>query len=153
ESFRRWRLRRAFAAYLSPHMADRIAESGFDLSPGGKEIDATILFTDLEGFTRMSETMPPAEGSRVLISYFNETTRAILDRNGTIIKYMGDAVMAAWGAPLADARPAQNAVLAALGMRQAGSKDITGRRLRTRFGINSGLVLAGNLGSEFRFDY
>jgi len=153
ETWRRLKLRRAFAAYLSPHMADRIADSDFDLALGGKEIHATIMFTDLEGFTSMTERMPPSEVSRILISYFTETTRAILEKDGTIIKYMGDAVMATWGAPLANPRSAQTAVEAALEMRKAGGKEIAGRHFRTRIGINSGLVLAGNLGSEFRFDY
>lgn len=153
EARRRKKLRRAFAAYLSPHLADRIADSDFDLSLGGKEVEATVMFTDLEGFTRMSETLPPAEVSRILTSYFSETTRAILNEDGTILKYMGDAVMAVWGAPLVEPRPALRAVMAAIGMQRAGRKEIAGRLLRTRFGINSGTVLAGNLGSEFRFDY
>lgn len=153
ESRRRRQIRRAFAAYTSPHMADRIANSDFDLSLGGKEVHATIMFTDLEGFTAMTEKMPPSEVSRILISYFTETTRAILEKDGMIIKYMGDAVMATWGAPVTNPRSAQTAVEAALGMRQASGKDIAGRRFRTRIGINSGLVLAGNLGSQFRFDY
>jgi adenylate cyclase len=152
-SQRRRQLRNAFAVYLSPHMADRIAGSDFDLSLGGKEVRATVMFTDLEGFTSMTEKLPPAEVSRILISYFNETTRAILENNGTIIKYMGDAVMAVWGAPMPEPRSAQMAVRAALGMRQSGGREIGGRRFRTRFGINTGLVLAGNLGSEYRFDY
>jgi adenylate cyclase len=153
ESRRRRKLRRAFAAYLSPHMADRISDSDVDVGLGGKEVHATVMFTDLEGFTSMTEKMPPAEVSRILIAYFNATTRAILEKDGTIIKYMGDAVMAVWGAPLAHPRAAQTAVLAALGMRQAGNEEIAGRRFRTRIGLNSGMVLAGNLGSEFRFDY
>ncbi len=153
ESRRRRKLRRAFASYLSPYMADRIADSDFDLSLGGKEVEATIMFTDLEGFTSMTETLPPAEVSRILTSYFNETTRAILEQDGTIIKYMGDAVMAIWGAPVPEPRQAERAVLAAWGMIQAGRKEIAGRALRTRIGINSGKVLAGNLGSDFRFDY
>jgi len=102
---------------------------------------------------RMSETLPPAEVSRILTSYFSETTRAILNEDGTILKYMGDAVMAVWGAPMVEPRPALRAVMAAIGMQRAGRKEIAGRLLRTRFGINSGTVLAGNLGSEFRFDY
>src|SRR5262249_18520246 len=124
-----------------------------DLSLGGKEVEATVMFTDLEGFTKMSESLPPKEVSRVLTSYFNLTTRAILEQDGTIIKYIGDAVMAVWGAPLTDPKHAQRAVLAAWGMHQAGLQEIEGRRLRTRIGINTGLVLAGNLGSTFRFDY
>jgi adenylate cyclase len=150
---RRQRLRRAFAIHLSPYMADRISESDYDLSPGGKEVEATVMFTDLEGFSQMSETLPPTEVSKLLIAYFTETTRAIFDQDGTIIKYIGDSVMAAWGAPLADPRPAERAVMAAIGVRKAGLKEFHGRRLRTRIGINSGKVLAGNLGSEFRSDW
>ena len=114
---------------------------------------ATIMFTDLEGFTAMTEKMPPSEVSRILISYFTETTRAILEKDGMIIKYMGDAVMAAWGTLPPNPRSAQTAVEAALKMRKAGGREIAGRHFRTRIGINTGLVLAGNLGSEFRFDY
>jgi adenylate cyclase len=153
EARRRRKLRGAFASYLSPYMADQIANSEFDLSLGGKEVEATIMFTDLEGFTNMSETLPPAEVSRILTSYFNQTTRAILEQDGTIIKYMGDAVFAAWGTPMPEPRHAERAVLAAWGMFQSGQKEIAGRTLRTRIGINSGMVLAGNLGSDFRFDF
>jgi adenylate cyclase len=134
-------------------MAARVANSDVDLSLGGKEMHATIMFTDLEGFTAMTERMPPAEVSRILISYFTETTRAILEKDGMIIKYMGDAVMAAWGTLPPNPRSAQTAVEAALKMRKAGGKEIAGRHFRTRIGVNTGLVLAGNLGSEFRFDY
>jgi len=153
ESRRRIKLRRAFASYLSPYMADQIADSEVDLTLGGKEVEATIMFTDLEGFTAMSETLPPTEVSRILTSYFNETTRAILEQDGTIIKYMGDAVFAAWGTPMPEPRHAERAVLAAWGMFQSSQKEIAGRILRTRIGINSGMVLAGNLGSDFRFDF
>lgn len=153
ESRRKRELRRAFASYLSPYMADQIANSEFDLSLGGKEVEATIMFTDLEGFTNMSESLPPAEVSRILISYFNETTRAIREQDGTTIKYMGDAVLAVWGTPMPEPRHAERAVLAAWGMFQSGQKKIAGRILRTRIGINSGMVLAGNLGSDFRFDF
>jgi adenylate cyclase len=150
---RRMMLRRAFGVYLSPYMADQIANQGFDLTLGGKEVEATVMFTDLQGFTKMSESLAPAEVSRILTSYFNLTTRAILDQDGTIIKYIGDAVMAVWGAPLPDSKHAERAVLAAWGMHVAGKQEIAGRRLRTRIGVNTGMVLAGNLGSDFRFDY
>jgi adenylate cyclase len=153
ESVRRRRLRRAFGLYLSPYMADEIANSDFDPSLGGKEVEATVMFTDLEGFTKMAEPLTPTEVSNILISYFNQTSKAILDLDGTVIKYIGDAVMAAWGAPLPDPNHPQTAVSAALAMHRAGEKEIEGRRLRTRFGINTGICLAGNLGSDTRFDY
>jgi len=153
ESRRRRKLRRAFAAYASPYMADQIANSDFDPAPGGKVVEATIMFTDLEGFTNMSEGLLPSELSRILISYFSLTTRAIFEQDGIVIKFIGDAVMAAWGAPVPDQNHAERSVLAAWGMYQAGQREIEGRRFRTRFGINTGAVLAGNLGSDVRFDF
>jgi adenylate cyclase len=150
---RRQMLRQAFGLYLSPYMAERIANSQFDLSLGGTEVEATVMFTDLEGFTKMSESLAPQEVSKILTTYFNQTTRVILHEQGTIIKYIGDAVMAVWGAPMADERHAERAVIAAWGMNQAGKERVEGRQLRTRIGINTGKVLAGNLGSDFRFDY
>lgn len=146
-------LRRAFGSYLSPAMADRIAESRFSLELGGEEVEASVMFTDLEGFTSMSETLPPAEVSRMLVAYFDETTGAILREDGTIVKYIGDAVMAVWGAPLPDPRHAERAAQAAWEMHRAGEKEIAGRRFRTRIGIGTGRVLSGNLGSRYRFDY
>jgi class 3 adenylate cyclase len=146
-------MRKAFSNYLSPHLVKRIATSEFELGLGGKEVEATILFTDLEGFTPMAESLPPAQVSEILVTYFNRITTHILDHEGTIIKYVGDSVMAVWGAPLADARQAERAVLAACGIAEASQQPFGGRHLRTRIGINSGRALAGNLGSFFRFDY
>ena len=96
ESRRRKELRNAFGFYLSPEMADKIANSDFNLRPGGEIVEATVLFTDLENFTTLSEDLDPNEVSAILIAYFEQTTRCILEKKGTIIKYVGDAVMAAW---------------------------------------------------------
>lgn len=152
-SRREKQMSKAFSIYLPPHLVKRMAATDFQLSLGGKEVEATILFTDLEGFTTMSESLPPAEVSKILTGYFNRITTHILEQEGTIIKYIGDAVMAVWGAPLADPRQAERAVLAARGIAEASQQPFGGRRLRTRIGINSGKALAGNLGSSFRFDY
>jgi adenylate cyclase len=153
ESRRRKELRRAFGFYLSPQMADKIANSDFDLRPGGRIVDATVIFTDLENFTTLSEDLDPTEVSAILIAYFEQTTRCILEKRGTIIKYIGDAVMAAWGAPISEPAHAASAVEAACDLRALTQIEVRGRKLRTRIGINSGKVLAGNLGSSFRFDY
>jgi adenylate cyclase len=153
ESRRRKELRKAFGFYLSPQMADKIANSDFDLRPGGRIVDATVIFTDLENFTTLSEDLDPAEVSAILIAYFEQTTRCILEKRGTIIKYIGDAVMAAWGAPIAEPAHAVSAVEAACDLRALTQIEVRGKKLRTRIGINSGKVLAGNLGSTFRFDY
>ena len=153
ESRRRKELRAAFGFYLSPQMADKIANSDFDLRPGGEIVEATVIFTDLESFTTLSEDLDPAEVSAILIAYFEQTTRCILEKKGTIIKYVGDAVMAAWGAPIEEPAHAMRAAEAACDLRALIEIEVRGKRLRTRVGVNSGKVLAGNLGSSFRFDY
>lgn len=153
ESRRRKELRRAFGFYLSPQMADRIADSDFDLKPGGKLVDATVIFTDLENFTGLSENLDPAEVSEILTSYFGQTTKCILENKGTIIKYVGDAVFAAWGAPIDEPHHAMRAAETACDLRCLSELVVRGKTLRTRVGIHSGKVLAGNLGSSYRFDY
>lgn len=153
ETRRRKELRRAFGFYLSPQMADRIADSDFDLKPGGKLVDVTVIFTDLESFTTISENLDPAEVSEILTSYFGQTTKCILENKGTIIKYIGDAVFAAWGAPIDEPQHAMRAAETACDLRCLSELVVGGKTLRTRVGIHSGRVLAGNLGSSYRFDY
>lgn len=153
ESRRRKELRRAFGFYLSPQMADKIADSDFDLKPGGKVVDVTVIFTDLESFTSISEDLDPAEVSEILTSYFGQTTKCVLENGGTILKYIGDAVFAAWGAPIDEPHHAMRAAETACDLRRLSELVVHGKTLRTRVGIHSGKVLAGNLGSAFRFDY
>ncbi|MEY2498723.1 MAG: adenylate cyclase, partial [Verrucomicrobiota bacterium] len=153
ESRRRKELRRAFGFYLSPQMADKIADSDFDLKPGGKLVEVTVIFTDLESFTSISENLDPAEVSEILTSYFGQTTKCILENKGTIIKYIGDAVFAAWGAPVDEPQHAMRAAETACDLRCLSELVVRGKTLRTRIGIHSGKVLAGNLGSSYRFDY
>lgn len=157
----RWKLRGAFKSYMSDEQARQIDEDEVSLELGGKEVNATIFFSDLAGFTAMSEGLPPQSVSKALISYFERATEGILDNGGTIIKYMGDAVMATWGAPLKVDREADRAIDAAIQMQVASALPITletadgiiQQVLETRVGINSGPGLAGNLGSRRRFDY
>jgi adenylate cyclase len=112
------------------------------------------VFTDLNGFTAVAEELDdPIKVSELLIEYFTKTSRCILENQGTIIKYIGDAVMAAWGAPVADADHACNAALAAWQLREASKLVVGGRVLTTRVGLSTGTVAAGNLGSPYRFDY
>ncbi len=154
EERRRTRLRNAFGHYLSENMADRIADGDFDLTPGGEVVEATIIFTDLQGFTGLSEGLGnPAKLSEVLIAYFTNTTQHVLENEGTIIKYIGDAVLAVWGAPVPDPAQAVRATRAAWRMHVASGKEVLGHQLITRVGVHTGEVLAGNLGSAFRFDY
>lgn len=157
----RWKLRRAFKSYMSDEQARQIDEDDVSLEPGGKEIEVTVLFSDLAGFTSMSEGLPPQALAKALIAYFESATEGILNNNGTIIKYIGDAVLATWGAPLKTDRKAGRAIDAAIQMQVAARTPVTletdngniEQVLETRVGINHGLVLAGNLGSSRRFDY
>ncbi|MGL4401078.1 MAG: CHASE2 domain-containing protein [Luteolibacter sp.] len=157
----RWKLRNAFKSYMSAEQARQIDEDEVSLELGGKEVEATVLFSDLAGFTSMSEGLPPQAVSKALISYFETATEGILDNQGTIIKYIGDAVVASWGAPVKGHREADHAIDAAIQMQMASARPISLETkdgivdtiLETRVGINTGQVLAGNLGSSRRFDY
>lgn len=154
ETRRRSELRRAFAFYLSPEMADRIAESDFDLQPGAQLVEATVVFTDLEGFTALAEELhDPIRTSELLIEYFTKTSQCILQNHGTIIKYIGDSVLAAWGAPVTDLNHPIDAARSAWELHQASKLVVLGRVLVTRLGLSTGMVAAGNLGSPTRFDY
>ncbi len=151
---RRAAFRRAFARYVSPHLAEQIANSELSLEPGGIVVEATLLFTDLEGFTTMSEQLDdPTRLAELLTDYFTRTTTHVFETDGTVLKFIGDAVFAVWGAPAADPRHAAKAALAACRMHAASQFEVHGRKLRTRIGVHTGAVLAGNLGSIHHFDY
>ena len=151
----------AFGKYLSPEMAKQISTQDVDLKPGGKIITGTIMFTDLEGFTSLSEELDdPARLSHILATYFTQCTGHVLELKGTIAKFIGDAVLAVWGAPLADEDHVRNAVLSAWRLHKDSDILIDGKpllvrgkKVRTRIGVHTGQVLAGNLGSEQRFDW
>jgi len=154
ERRKRQRLVGAFAGYLSPVMVNRIIESDVGPKLGGEMRDVTAMFTDLQDFTSLSDSANPQEIGDILNTYFEIATKDILEKDGTIIKYIGDAVMAIWGAPLDDLEQADHAVEASWGMIQSTrNKKIYGHSLHTRIGINSGPCLVGNLGSPYRFDY
>jgi adenylate cyclase len=163
EERRKRKLRSAFGFYLSPDLASEIAERDFTLAPGGEKVLATMVFTDLEGFTTLSEKLgDSARLGEVLTGYFTRTTDEILAEKGTVIKFIGDAVFAAWGAPLPQADQAERAVRAAWKLSQVSEMDVpipqadgttVNVHVRTRIGIHTGEALAGNLGSARRFDY
>ena len=113
-----------------------------------------MLFTDLEGFTPLTEELRnPELMTQVLLKYFAQTTAPILQNEGTVINFVGDAVTAVWGAPLAEPDHARKAALAAWRLHQSARIEVDGHKLRTRVGLHTGRVLAGNVGSEERFDY
>ena len=150
-------IKRAFGLYLSPEMIRRIAEDPDAVNLGGQEIVGTAVFTDIKGFTSIAEGMSAEETAGMLNAYFSDATRHVFDAGGTLIKYIGDAVFAIWGAPIARDDHATQACIAALALARAqdaeGASETPVSRLVTRIGVHTGPMLVGNLGSAQRFDY
>ncbi|KPQ20809.1 CHASE2 domain-containing protein [Halomonas sp. HL-93] len=155
---KRWVAER-FGQYIPPKLVDDMVHSGQGMSLQGEEREMTVLFSDVRGFTAFSEMIPPAELTRVMNRLLTPLTQAIHSYNGTIDKYMGDAMMAFWGAPLEDHRHAEHALEGAFAM-QAALDDINqtftqeGKpALSMGVGLNTGLMSVGNMGSSFRMAY
>lgn len=147
-------LREAFAKYLSPQMLDRLTAEGFKMRVGGEKIEAAMMFTDLENFTDLCEKVgDPERIVRTLNEYFEQTTSHIFDDDGVVIKFIGDAIFAAWGAPLAEPQAALKAARAAWKLGNTEKISIDGTVLNTRIGVHFGEVVAGNIGSARRVDY
>jgi adenylate cyclase len=155
---KRW-LRQAFGRYVAPSVVESIIRDPSRLELGGEELETTVLFADLEGFTHFSEAMAPQALIKLLNDYFTPMTRIIMAHRGTLDKYIGDALMALWGAPVPQSDHALRACQAALEMEQAMAElqktwQAQGLPLLTaRFGLHTGPVVAGNVGSRERFDY
>ena len=146
-------IRAAFAKYLSPQMLDRLTAEGFRTNLGGEKIHAAMMFTDLEAFTDMCERIhDPERIVEILNDYFERTTGSILHDDGIIIKFIGDAIFAAWGAPLIDPEAPVKAARAAWRLFE-NKLVVDGEELRTRVGLHFGEVVAGNIGSSRRVDY
>lgn len=146
----------AFRKYLPADVVRRLIKEGVEAKPGGSQRNLTILFADVAGFTGLSERL----GERVvplLSAYLDLTSQAIQAERGTIDKFIGDAVMAFWGAPEENPQHASAACRAALRAARAlaanGLKDDHGKPLDIRIGINSGDVVVGNIGSQSRLNY
>jgi adenylate cyclase len=160
-------IRSAFRRYLSPALVERLAENPDLLRLGGERREMTFLFCDIRGFTSIAEShQDDPEGlTRLLNRFLTAMTDVIDRRRGTIDKYMGDAIMAFWNAPLDDPDHAAHACMAALEMmtaleklnadleREAAADGRTPVRIRIGIGVNSGACLVGNLGSQQHFDY
>jgi len=161
----RGRVRSAFSRYLSPQLVKRVADDPQQLRLGGESRELTMLFSDIRGFTSISEGMTPEELTSFINGFLTPMTEIILEHSGTIDKYMGDAIMAFWNAPLDDPHHAENACRAALKMRDRlaalntqwrQAAETEGRKpqlIQVGIGLNSGACVVGNLGSDQRFDY
>jgi class 3 adenylate cyclase/CHASE2 domain-containing sensor protein len=152
-------LRRAFAFYLAPAVIDRLVEADRPPMLGGETREVSILFSDLASFTSISESLTPEALVDLLNTYLTAMTDIVEAHGGFVDKYIGDAIVAVFGAPLDDPAHAQQAVEAALDCR-ARLRDLRGqlslpdnRELAARIGVNTGPTLVGNIGSQRRFNY
>ncbi len=152
-------LKSAFRYYLSPHVIERVIDDPKQLRLGGVKRDVTSFFSDVAGFTSISEALGPEALVSLLNVYLSEMTDIILDSGGTLDKYEGDAIVAFWNAPLDIPDHALRACRAALAcqkrlaeMAPEFEKRI-GRPVRARIGLNTGPAVVGNMGSTRRFDY
>jgi len=167
EERRRRRIRAAFGQYVSRDLVDTLSENEEGLRLGGETRDLTLLFSDVRGFTAIAESYreDPAGLTQLMNRLLTLLSKAILERGGTIDKFMGDAVMAFWNAPLAHPDHARSACAAALGMITAVERLNRERAAEARaegadflplnvgIGINTGTCTVGNMGSDMRFDY
>ncbi|MDO8399915.1 MAG: adenylate/guanylate cyclase domain-containing protein [Bradyrhizobium sp.] len=167
EQKQRRQIRSAFGQYLSPALIEQLAQSPEKLQLGGEEREMTIMFSDVRGFTTISESYKhDPQGLTALMNRFlTPLTNAILDRKGTIDKYMGDAIMAFWNAPLDDNQHEINACEAALDMLERIDQLNQEREIEAQdgghvyipinvgVGLNTGVCVVGNMGSNLRFDY
>ena len=167
EQKQRQQIRSAFGFYLSPHMVEQLARSPEKLVLGGEERRMTILFSDVRGFTTISEHYKddPQGLTHLMNRFLTPLTNAIIERQGTIDKYIGDAIMAFWNAPVDDPEQEANACDAALEMQaRAAALNVELKQeaeanggvympLRVGIGLNTGPCVVGNMGSDFRFNY
>ncbi len=141
-----------FGKYVPESVAKQIVAGGAALEP--KQVLATILFTDIESFTTLAESIPPKQVVQTLNEYFPAVIEPITRYGGVVNQFQGDAMLVTFNVPLEDSAHADNAVKAAIGIQQASnSRTFAGLPLRTRIGINSGEVIAGNIGAGDRFNY
>ncbi|MBB5274474.1 adenylate cyclase [Rhizobium rosettiformans] len=148
-------VRESFGRYLSPTLVERLSENPEGLTLGGEDRELTVLFSDIRGFTTLSERLSPTELTGLLNNFLTPMTDVLLKREATIDKYIGDAIMAFWNAPLDIADHPQKACLAALDM-VSGLERLnreSGLNLKIGIGLNTGMACVGNLGSDQRFSY
>ncbi len=149
----------AFGHYLSPEIVRRISENPDSLRLGGERREVTFYFSDIAGFTTFSEKLAPEQLTKLMNTYLGEMTETVLESGGTLDKYIGDAVMAFWGAPL----PMEGHALVACKVALENQKKLARLReewcaagwppVSNRIGLNSGPAIIGNMGSAKRFSY
>ena len=152
-------LKKAFSSYVSPDLVKQIEKDPDKLVLGGEQRELTILFSDIRGFTTFSESLTPPELVKLLNEYLSPMTRIVLEERGTLDKFIGDAVMAIFNAPLDVPEHATHACTAAVRMLQELkelNKGLSARGMNVieiGIGINTGPAVVGNMGADIRFDY
>ena len=156
---RRIEIRRAFEFYVAPAVVKEMTTHPERLVLGGRRKELAVMFTDLAGFTSLAEGISPENVAKILNEHLTMMVQIILRHGGTIDKFIGDAVMAFWGAPLDDPEHSLHAIEAAIEMQSEMERwrnetvAAGGPALRMRIGINTGMVVVGNMGARDRFDY
>ena len=152
-------VRSNFERYFAPNIAAEIAQQEAVVPLGGERRPITILFSDIRGFTSMAESMGPDAIAQLLTEYFSEMVEIVFEHGGTLDKFVGDAIMALWGAPIAHADDPDRALRAAVAMQRGVARlnqqwALAGRpEIGVGIGINYGEVFAGNIGSHRRLEY
>jgi adenylate cyclase len=152
-------VRSNFERYFAPNVAADIAQQDAAIRVGGERRPITVVFSDIRGFTAMAESMGPDAIAQLLSEYFTEMVEVIFEHGGTLDKFIGDAIMALWGAPIAHPGDPDRALVAALAMQDAITAlnerwEAEGRpEIGVGIGINHGDVFAGNIGSHRRLEY
>ncbi|MBI3538386.1 MAG: adenylate/guanylate cyclase domain-containing protein [Chloroflexi bacterium] len=152
------RVRAIFAQFIAPEMVEQLVEQGIE-SSRGKRAELTILFSDIRGFTTLAEKLAPDQLVAILNQYLAAMTDVIFKHGGTVDKFEGDAIIAFWGAPQADARHASRALAAALAMRKELTllkqkwNSANAQGFEIGIGLNSGEAFVGLIGSEKRINY
>jgi adenylate cyclase len=152
-------VRANLARYLSPHIVDQVIKKNVQVNLGGDRKVVTVLFSDIRNFTRISESMPPDKLVHLLNEYFTEMARIIFENQGSLDKYIGDAIVAVFGSLIPLENPGRTAVQAAIQMMKELSslnerwKNQFGFRMDIGIGINTGEVFLGNIGSPERMEF
>ncbi len=159
ETRRHQRLNNLFGQYVPPALVDEMQSESSDFGMSGESRQMTVLFSDIRGFTTLSEKLTPRQLTRLMNIYLSPMTEVIHEYRGTIDKYIGDAVMAFWGAPLSDPQHARHALQGAMAMLAhlpALNRELAAEGLppvKIGIGLNSGEMSVGNMGSRFRMAY
>ena len=152
-------IRSNFERYVAPHVAADIARRTDAVRPGGDKRPVVVLFADIRGFTALSETMAPDAIAELLGDYFSEMVEVVFEHGGTLDKFIGDALMALWGAPIAHEDDPDRALQAAVAMQgtvaQLNERWVAAGRpsIAVGMGLNAGEAFAGNVGSHRRLEY